>query len=104
MAAASRLAPVADMLKPSCSAIRCNSALTMGFTQRSRWTVVVLATFPFGVRVPFGRNGFAREVWLTAAGWGEAVRADAIRALSCPTAASPAAATPPFGCWEKMFL
>src|SRR5918996_2914322 len=102
MAAASRLAPVAERLRPSCAAIRCNSALTMGLTQRSRWTVVVLALFQFVARVPFGRNGFARGVWVTAAGWPEAVRADAIRALSCRTEALTAAAKPPFDCWEKI--
>jgi hypothetical protein len=55
-----RPAPVADMLKPSCSAIRLSSALTMGLTQRSRWTAVVLAVFPFVVRVLFRCKGFAR--------------------------------------------
>src|SRR5919106_6013220 len=104
MAPASSAAPVADILKPSCAARRCNSALTMGFTQRSRWTVVVLALFLFVERVLFGRNGFARGVWVTAAGWGVPVRADEIRALSCRTEALTAAAKPPFDCWRKIFF
>src|ERR671918_1544805 len=104
MAPASSAAPVADILKPSCAARRCNSALTMGLTQRSRWTVVVLATFLFVERVPFGCKGFARGVWVTAAGWGVPVRADAIRALSCLTAALPASAAATFDCSGKTNL
>src|ERR671918_2387598 len=104
MAPASSAAPVADILKPSCAARRCNSALTMGLTQRSRWTVVVLALFQFVARVPFGRNGFARGVWVTAAGWREAVRADAIRALSCLTEASTRFPAATFDCCEKTCL
>src|ERR687896_1997342 len=104
MAPASSAAPVADVLKPSCAARRCNSALTIGLTQRSRWTVVVLTLFPFVERGVFLFNRFARRGVCTAAGCGVAVRADAIRALSCLTEASPRFSAAPFDCCEKMDL
>src|SRR6266446_1773186 len=84
-------APVADMLKPSLSAMRSNSAFTTGFTHTVSLTVFRLGVGLFCERELFLSVSCARIMFLSDAGCVEAMRAREGRGLSC--------LTPLRGCW-----
>jgi hypothetical protein len=73
-----------DMLRPSCSAIRCNSALTMGLTQRTRWTVLRFVLPCFFARVVLLLTTRNRAALWSGAGWLEGARPRVSAVLSCP--------------------
>jgi hypothetical protein len=88
-------APALERLSPSRLAIRANSSFTTGSTQRVSFFVRLLGVGLFCERGSLLFNGCSRVYFVSGAGWRVRTCADAIRALSCLTAASPAFAKPP---------
>jgi hypothetical protein len=91
-----KAAPVLETVRPSCSAIRCSSRLTMGSTHKVRCTVFRLGLGLFFDRVAPVFNECGRGGFRCGAGCCVPVRADEIRPLSCLTAAFTASGKTPF--------
>jgi hypothetical protein len=89
---------------PSCAASRCNAALTMGLTQRTRCTVFRLVLPCFFVRVVLLLSGCDRAGVPCGSGWTtfDVPRVSAV--LSCSPKRLPASPAAPFDCSGKTNL